>query len=163
LARLDAIQLGIQELKSQGDACSPVLMQDSEIEAVLTALRPYAGQQIHITIPLGDCAAESTAEQFIQVFGRAGWVGAYGGGAIGITRVVFAGGAPTGISIGISASDDRAGTVSRAAIDLLEQLRSRSVSVGFVYTDRLRSGELGLTVGRRAPVVPRAYRVGGQP
>ncbi len=52
---------------------APRHLSSEETKIIADAIRPFAGQAVRITIPLGNVEARTYAEDFVQAFRLAGW------------------------------------------------------------------------------------------
>lgn len=122
-------------------------LSDDEKKLLIEALKPFAGQKVAIAFRLGDEDGKALAEDFVAVFGAAGWD--HGGNAgMSVRRWDRD---PVGIEITLNETDARAGRISGGVGALINAVRKLGLTYdNTIYMNReVPAGQALVKVGRK--------------
>ena len=121
-------------------------LSEDEKDALINALRPYAGQRIMIAAIAGDEDGKAFAEDFVEVFDAAGWQQP----AVAFQRWERD---PVGIEITLNENDGRSGRINGGVGALINIARKLSLTDGnTIYMNaEVPAGQVQIKIGKKLP------------
>jgi hypothetical protein len=159
-AQLAQAQADAEQARQQASAASekvaaseakaaPRHLTEPQKRALIEALRPFTGQHVDVTIPMGGAnEVHSFASEFIDVFRAAGWDA---GANDGINQAVYSGGVPTGIQVTLNEQDVAAQRLPAGANALLETLARLGLAKAGFRNPQVPAGRIDVRIGPKEP------------
>jgi hypothetical protein len=144
--KIDEILKGVNDIKASS---IPFRLTEQQKNTLVAGLTPFKGQKVVIMRVSGDHLGEKTAQDFVEVFVRSGWVGP-DGSALKDGGIGFFGIDPVGIGVDVNDADVTENIIPAATFPLIRQISAIvPLMIPPVKDKAVQRGAIWLVIGRK--------------